>query len=75
MFTASILCAKISKAEIARYLAQAKQVTIIRDNWGVPHIYGKTDANVVFGLMYAQCEENFEGIERNYLAPGRWCNF
>ncbi|MVN91877.1 penicillin acylase family protein [Mucilaginibacter aquatilis] len=58
---------KFSKAEIARYLAQAKQVTIIRDNWGVPHIYGKTDANVVFGLMYAQCEENFKGIERNYL--------
>lgn len=58
---------KFSKQEIARYQSQAKQVTIIRDNWGVPHIYGKTDANVVFGLMYAQCEENFKGIERNYL--------
>ncbi|MFS2021943.1 penicillin acylase family protein, partial [Massilia sp. CT11-108] len=45
----------------------AKAVTIIRDNWGVPHIYGKTDASVVFGLMYAQCEDNFKGIERNYL--------
>ena len=53
--------------EITRYNTQAKQVTIIRDNWGVPHIYGKTDANVVFGLMYAQCEENFKGVERNYL--------
>jgi acyl-homoserine lactone acylase PvdQ len=58
---------KFTKQEIARYQAQAKQVTIIRDNWGVPHIYGKTDAHVVFGLMYAQAEENFKGIERNYL--------
>jgi len=61
------LAQKFTSKEIARYQTQAKQVTIIRDNWGVPHIYGKTDANVVFGLMYAQCEENFKGIERNYL--------
>lgn len=54
-------------AEIKRFEQQAKSVTIIRDNWGVPHIYGKTDASVVFGLMYTQCEENFKGIEQNYL--------
>ena len=53
--------------EIKRTEQQAKTVTIIRDNWGVPHIYGKTDAAVVFGLMYTQCEDNFKGIERNYL--------
>jgi len=53
--------------EIKRASEQAKTVTIIRDNWGVPHIYGKTDAAVVFGLMYTQCEDNFKGIERNYL--------
>jgi acyl-homoserine lactone acylase PvdQ len=35
---------------------QAQEVTIIRDNWGIPHIYGKTDADAVFGLLYAQCE-------------------
>jgi acyl-homoserine-lactone acylase len=58
---------KFTSAEIARYKTQAKHVTVIRDNWGVPHIYGKTDANVVFGLMYTQGEENFKGIERNYL--------
>jgi acyl-homoserine-lactone acylase len=57
----------LTSTEIARCQAQAKRVTIIRDNWGVPHIYGKTDADAVFGLMYAQCEENFNGIERNYL--------
>lgn len=61
------LAQKPTSQEILRYNTQAKQVTIIRDNWGIPHIYGKTDASVVFGLMYAQCEENFKGIERNYL--------
>jgi len=58
---------KFSQQEIQRFQKEAQAVTIIRDNWGVPHIYGKTDADAVFGLMYAQCEENFKGIERNYL--------
>ncbi len=58
---------KPTSAEIARYQQQARAVTIIRDNYGTPHIYSKTDAGVVFGLMYTQCEENFKGIERNYL--------
>jgi acyl-homoserine lactone acylase PvdQ len=53
--------------EISRYKSEAKNVTIIRDKWGIPHIYGKTDADAVFGLLYAQCEENFPRIERNYL--------
>ncbi|WP_439697924.1 penicillin acylase family protein [Mucilaginibacter sp. AW1-7] len=58
---------KINRQEIKRAIDLAKSVTIIRDNYGVPHIYGKTDASVVFGLMYSQCEDNFKGIERNYL--------
>ena len=58
---------KFTPQEISRYKQQAKAVTIIRDNWGVPHIYAQTDAQVVFGLMYSQCEDNFKGIERNYL--------
>ncbi|QHS55700.1 acylase [Mucilaginibacter sp. 14171R-50] len=58
---------RASAKEIARYKQQAAAVTIIRDNYGVPHIYAKTDASVVFGLMYTQCEDNFKGIERNYL--------
>jgi acyl-homoserine lactone acylase PvdQ len=45
----------------------ASRVTIVQDNWGIPHIYGKTDADVVFGLMYVQCEEDFPRVERNYL--------
>lgn len=56
-----------NKDDLLRYTKQAIRVTIIRDNWGVPHIYGKTDADAVFGLMYAQCEENFERVENNYI--------
>lgn len=51
---------------------QADNITIIRDDFGVPHIYGKTDADAVFGLMYAQAEDDFNRIERNYIwAIGR----
>lgn len=55
------------KAESQQYKELAQRVTIIKDRWGIPHIYGKTDADAVFGLMYAQCEESFERVERNYL--------
>ena len=58
---------QFNTAEIARWKNHASQVTIIRDEWDIPHIYGKTDADAVFGLMYAQCEENFDQIELNYL--------
>jgi acyl-homoserine lactone acylase PvdQ len=56
-----------SKQEIAKWESQAKNVTIIRDNWGIPHIYGKTDADAVFGLLYAQCEDDFKRVEMNYI--------
>lgn len=56
-----------SPTEIKRFELQAQQVTIIRDNWGIPHIYGKTDADAVFGLLYAQCEDDFKRVEMNYI--------
>ena len=57
----------IITSEQQRWEKHVAQTTIIRDEWGIPHIYGKTDADAVFGLMYAQCEENFPQIEKNYL--------
>lgn len=61
-------CAQpFSKQEISRWEKQAQQVTIVRDNFGVPHVYGKTDADAVFGLMYAQCEDDFKRVEANYI--------
>lgn len=58
---------QFSQKEISRYKSEAQRVTIIRDNWGIPHIYGKTDADAVFGLLYAQCDENFYKVEENNL--------
>lgn len=53
--------------EIQQWEAQAQRVTIHRDVWGIPHIYGKTDADAVFGLLYAQCEDDFGRVEANYI--------
>ncbi|AVT41538.1 penicillin acylase family protein [Plantactinospora sp. BB1] len=51
----------------ARWRKQATRVTIVRDDWGIPHVRGHTDADAVFGMMYAQAEDDFNRIERNYL--------
>jgi acyl-homoserine-lactone acylase len=60
------------QADVAAWQQRAKAVTIVRDDWGVPHIYAKTDADVVFGLMYAQAEDDFNRIETNFInAQGR----
>ena len=58
--------------DVARWERQAGNVTIIRDDWGIPHVYGTTDADAVFGLIYAQAEDDFNRVETNYLnAMGR----
>jgi acyl-homoserine-lactone acylase len=51
----------------ARWQQHALNVRIVRDNWGIAHIYGKSDADAVFGMIYAQAEDDFGRIERNYL--------
>src|SRR5687768_13230874 len=48
--------------------ALARQVTIYRDVYGVPHVFGRTDASTVFGFAYAQAEDNFWRLEENYIA-------
>src|SRR5687767_11113369 len=61
-----------SNPDAKRWEEQAKRVTIRRDDWGIPHITGKSDADAVFGLMYAQAEDDFNRVEVNYLnAMGR----
>lgn len=58
--------------ELMRWERQARNVTIVRDDWGIAHVYGKTDADTVFGAMYAQAEDDFNRVENNYLlAMGR----
>jgi acyl-homoserine-lactone acylase len=53
--------------ELSAWKKRAEGVTIIRDDWGIPHIYAKTDADVVFGLMYAQAEDDFNRVETNFI--------
>jgi acyl-homoserine-lactone acylase len=68
----SLAAQAATKQEIARWEKQARNITIIRDNWGIAHVYGKTDADVVFGAEYAQAEDDFDRVETNYInAMGR----
>lgn len=61
-----------SRTDLARWSNEAQSVTITRDDWGIPHISGKTDADAVFGLLYAQAEDDFNRVETNYFnALGR----
>lgn len=62
-----ITAQKNNTKEVSRLEKLAQQVSIIRDKWGIPHVYGKTDADAVFGLLYAQCEDDFKRIEMNYI--------
>lgn len=60
------------QTDLERWQSQANRVEIIRDDFGVAHVYGVSDADAVFGLMYAQCEDDFKRVERNYIwAIGR----
>lgn len=63
---------EFSSSEIEQWKRQADRIKIYRDSYGVPHIYGNTDADAVFGLLYAQCEDGFDRVEMNYItALGR----
>ena len=62
-----LIAQNFTAKEIAGWEKQAQNITIYRDNFGVPHIYGKTDADAVFGLLYAQCEDDFKRVEMNYI--------
>ena len=59
--------ARAAAQDLPRWQGQAQNVTIVRDDWGIPHVYGKTDADAVFGLMYAQAEDDFNRVEMNFI--------
>src|SRR5215212_6571210 len=56
-----------TSSELGRWRSYARNVTITRDDWGIAHIVGKTDADAVFGAIYAQAEDDFNRVETNYL--------
>ena len=59
--------AAASPPEAARWEKHAQNVTIVRDDWGIAHVFGKSDADAVFGAIYAQAEDDFNRVETNYL--------
>jgi len=67
IFVLAAFCAVASASDLDRWQQEAKAVTIVRDDWGIAHIYGETDADVVFGMIYAQAEDDFNRVETNYL--------
>src|SRR5262247_728815 len=52
---------------MAGWQRQAQSVTIVRDDWGIAHVHGKTDADAVFGMIYAQAEDDFNRVETNFI--------
>ncbi|MEO5568381.1 MAG: penicillin acylase family protein [Gemmatimonadaceae bacterium] len=55
------------RTDMAKWERQAQNVTIVRDDWGIAHIRGKTDADAVFGMIYAQAEDDFNRVETNFI--------
>jgi len=53
--------------ELTRWQLHAQSVTITRDDWGIAHVHGKTDADAVFGMVYAQAEDDFNRVETNFI--------
>src|SRR3954454_8420666 len=62
-----LLLTAAAPPERTRWKAEAARVTITRDDWGTAHVHGKSDADAVFGMIYAQAEDDFPRIEANYL--------
>jgi len=64
--------AQAPSADAERWQREARSVTITRDDWGIAHVRGKSDADAVFGAAYAQAEDDFNRVETNYInAMGR----
>jgi acyl-homoserine-lactone acylase len=70
----AVACAPktVSNPDAGRWEKQAANITIVRDDWGIAHTHGKTDGDAVFGMVYAQAEDDFNRVETNYVkAMGR----
>src|SRR6188474_1429332 len=70
VFVLTLLFAAQSPAQtddLPRWQKQANNVSITRDDWGIAHVHGKTDADAVFGMVYAQAEDDFNRVETNFI--------
>src|SRR5215831_7792501 len=64
---AANVAAQGPSADLPRWTRQAQGITITRDDWGIAHVHGKTDADAVFGMIYAQAEDDFNRVETNFI--------
>ena len=72
VFSMALLVSAAHASDEARWSAEAARIQIVRDDWGIAHVHGKTDADAVFGMAYAQAEDDFNRVEMNYVtALGR----
>jgi len=70
--TSTAVAAQPSDDALARWQSEAQATTIVRDQWGIAHVHGRSDADAVFGMLYAQAEDDFNRVETNFLnAMGR----
>src|SRR5215510_10175495 len=67
VFTTAYVTAQAQSNDAQRWEQQARNVTITRDDRGIAHVHGKTDADAVFGMIYAQAEDDFNRVEMNYI--------
>src|SRR5437867_7433644 len=67
VIAASCASQPAAQTENSAWERHAQGITIIRDTWGIPHVYGKTDADAVFGVIYAQAEDDFNRVETNFI--------
>src|SRR5213596_1610205 len=66
-FAITPLPSQAQSNELQPWEKQAQNVTIVRDDWGIAHVSGKTDADAVFGMIYAQAEDDFNRVETNFI--------
>ena len=67
LLPALFLLTAAASPDTARWKDEASRVDIVRDDWGIAHVHGKSDADAIFGMIYAQAEDDFPRIEANYL--------
>ena len=67
LFAPSQAATRPAPDELSRWETEAQSVSIVRDDWGIAHVNGRTDADAVFGMIYAQAEDDFNRVENNYL--------
>lgn len=66
-FSLTLVACSPTDPQVAAWETMASEITITRDDWGIAHVYGPTDAHAVFGAVFAQAEDDFHRIERNFL--------